>query len=158
MVMSFVDGATVNEIKTVPQANPEHLIAALADHYAVQFAVDGLFNADPHAGNIMVERHSGRLIVLDWGMAITLPEHVSKAYAKLFFAVATTDVWALIETLETIGLEFKDGDTFEPMMFLTIFRVILRDSQPLSMAREQTLEGMKVGRQLDEKGPKRYQK
>lgn len=158
MVMSFIDGVSLKEFEKLPEAKPELIVAALVDHYAVQFANDGHFNADPHPGNLMIERGTGKLVVLDWGMSITLSPQVSEAYAKIFCAVATSDIWGMMEALEHIGIHFKDGDVFEPHMFLTIFRFVLKDSKPVAMASQEIEAAMKTGDKMYYEGPKRYQK
>jgi tRNA A-37 threonylcarbamoyl transferase component Bud32 len=158
MGMSYVDGVAFKDFDKLPEANPERLVAALVDHYAVQFTADGLFNADPHPGNLMIERGTGRLVVLDWGMCITLPEQVSMAYAKLFFAVSTGDLWALVEAFEAAGMAFKEGDVFEPYFFMSIMRFVLRDSKPITMAKQELASANEIGDKMYYEGPKRYSK
>ena len=42
------------------------LLTLISPH--TQIFVDGLFNADPHPGNILIDRHSLRPVLLDFGL------------------------------------------------------------------------------------------
>jgi len=159
MAMTFVDGVQLKHLEQeMPQADHLRLVSALVDHYAVQFCIDGHFHADPHPGNLLVERSTGKLAILDWGMCITLPPSVSRAFARIFYAVATSDLWEMIDSLEATGLHFKDGDVFEPYFFMCIWRFVLQDSQPISSARGEAEKAFVVGDDLYWKGPQRYKK
>jgi len=159
IAMEFVDGVPLGRVaEELPHVDRSNLVAALVDHYGVQFVVDGHFHADPHPGNLLVERSTGQLTVLDWGMCVTLPRDTVQTYAKVFYATATSDLWLLIHSFEALGITFKEGDVFEPFLFMELFRFILRDSQPMSMARGEMEEFIGVSDDLYWKGPKRYQK
>ena len=45
------------------------LIETLIECYARMMLRDGVFHADPHPGNLLVD-HDGRIILLDFGMVI----------------------------------------------------------------------------------------
>jgi len=157
--MDYVDGEQlVTAGKRLPQADLDRLIAALVDHFGVQFAVDGHFHADPHPGNLLVERSTGQLVVLDWGMCVTLPDGAAQAYAQLFVACATSNIWLLIQALESIGVSFKEGDSFEPLVILHALRFVLRDSKPVGIAVGELKSMIHAGDDLGKTGPDRYKK
>jgi aarF domain-containing kinase len=158
MAMEYVDGVGLGSIDKLPEVNRERAIASMVDHYAAQFAIDGHFNADPHPGNLMIKRDSGQLVVLDWGMCITMQPRHSEAYARLFYAAATSDLWALIDALKIIGLNFKTGEVFEPHFFMIVMRFAVRDSQPMMVASDEVQRAMQVGDDLYNNGPGRYKK
>jgi predicted unusual protein kinase regulating ubiquinone biosynthesis (AarF/ABC1/UbiB family) len=159
MAMEFIDGVPLNKLKDeLPSVDPARLVAALVDHYGVQFVVDGRFNADPHPGNLMVERATGKLVVLDWGMCITLPRNHVQAYASILFSVATYDVWGLVKGLEAVEMDFRDGEVFEPLAFLRTMRFILRDSKPMDMARDEMSQAISTIETIHKNGPRRYKR
>lgn len=159
MAMEYVDGVRLEHVETeLPEVDKTSLIFALVDHFGVQFSLDGHFHADPHPGNLMVDRKSGKLVVLDWGMCISIERYQSEGYAKIFHSIATRDVWLLIDALEQVGFKFKAGEVFEPLMFLAAMRFVLRDTQVKEMARGQMKEVMGAHMEIHEKGPKRYKK
>ncbi|CAJ1417930.1 unnamed protein product [Effrenium voratum] len=159
MCMGFVHGESLAKAaKELTQEQRDALIANLADHFAVQFAVDGHFHADPHPGNLMVQTNTGRLVVLDWGMCITLSPQKTRAYAQLFVAAGTSNAWGVVNALRDIGVTFKEGDVFEPVSFLSFLRFGLRETQPQDEAKGQAESFMKAGDDLYERGPKRFKK
>lgn len=159
LAMEYVNGKTLHATAAeLSQGDKESLVAGLVDHFGVQFTTDGHFHADPHPGNLMVENCTKRLVVLDWGMCVTLPNGTARSYAQLFHAAATADVWLLVKAYHGIGLTFKEGDQFEPLTFLAILRFVLRDSQPVAVATDELENVIKAGEDLGKKGPKRYQK
>merc|ERR1712172_321030 len=109
--MEFIDGVQLTRAaQELPNVDRSRLVSALLDHFGVQFVVDGHFHADPHPGNLLVKRSTGQLVVLDWGMSVTLPPEHAKTYARIFYATATSDLWMLLRGFESLGLAFKDGE------------------------------------------------
>eukprot|EP00930_Biecheleria_cincta_P027329 TRINITY_DN19206_c0_g1_i1.p1 TRINITY_DN19206_c0_g1~~TRINITY_DN19206_c0_g1_i1.p1 ORF type:complete len:1342 (+),score=219.43 TRINITY_DN19206_c0_g1_i1:55-4026(+) len=159
MAMDYVDGEPLTKAADkLSQADRDQLVVSLVDHFGVQFAVDGHFHADPHPGNLLVERGTNKLVVLDWGMCVTLSAKVTRGFAELFFAAATSNVWAYVKAMESVGLQFKDGDVFEPLMFVNLMRFILRDSKPILAAKDDMDNFVKIQDDMYWKGPKRWQK
>lgn len=159
MAMDYVDGEPLARVAdTLSQADKDQIVTNLVDHFAVQFTVDGHFHADPHPGNLLVERRTKKLVVLDWGMCVTLSEKVTRGFAELFVATATSNLWAFVKALESLGLTLKDGDVFEPLMFLNVSRFILRDSKPIFAAKDEMEKFIKIQDDMYWKGPKRWQK
>jgi len=159
MAMEYIDGVRIENLsEELPDADPARIIASLVDHYGVQFTVDGCFHADPHPGNLMVDKKTCQLVVLDWGMCITLPPEQVESYARLFYSVAASDVWMLIDALEHIGLHFKEDEVFEPCLFLAALRLALRDSENVDMAKKQFGDAVKTGQSVADKVPQRYKR
>ena len=78
--------------------------------YAQQLFVDGFFNADPHAGNLMVAVQDGRAIpvLLDFGMTVKLTDQERLAYAELAFAAQQMDIQRLQSAVRALGTGVKD--------------------------------------------------
>lgn len=59
----------------------------LCDSFAYQIHIDGLFNGDPHPGNILVhiDEESGDAtpVILDWGLVKTFDSAGQLAFSKL---------------------------------------------------------------------------
>eukprot|EP00913_Durusdinium_trenchii_P029483 g27636.t1 len=165
MAMDYVDGEPLPvAAQRLTQEQRNRIIGAMVDHFAVQFVLDGHFHADPHPGNLMVQKGSERLVVLDWGMCITLPPEKARGYGELFVAAATSNSWRLVEAMKVIGITFKDpvraspSDVFEPLMFLNFTRFCSRETQPVEEAKGQVEGFMKAGDDLYQRGPKRFKK
>ena len=75
--MEYVDGIKFNEmaLDTALAGQLKGTVVTLIE--AFSFFMQGpIFNCDPHPGNLLVDRASGMLVVLDWGQArrLTLEE------------------------------------------------------------------------------------
>ena len=101
------------------QVDRDALMRAVVSVYAEQLLIDGLFNADPHAGNIHVhvDGHGkatpvcdsdGHVhlpnmattfliwqVLLDFGMTVRLSDHQRLGYARLALAAHQCDLHAL---------------------------------------------------------------
>lgn len=160
MAMAYVDGVRLGTVaEEWDEASRNRVIAALVDHYGVQFAVDGHFHADPHPGNLLVERSTGRLTVLDWGMCVTLEPAKVKWYARIFFAAATMNIWLLEAALKGVGIVFKEDDEAnEPFLNEIIWRFILRDTQSMADATQDVQKFVQTTDSLHREGPTRYKR
>ena len=69
LVLEFVEGDKITTTTSAfEHTTAETLVETLTAAYAQQIFVDGVFNADPHPGNLMVERATGQLVLLDFGL------------------------------------------------------------------------------------------
>lgn len=137
--MQFVDGVRLMEHSATASgsADRRRIASDLLDFYA-ETMHGPIFNCDPHPGNLLVDRATGRLVVLDWGQARRLEPHERTAFAKLFLAILSQDTHVLIEACETIGFKFagKGGEAgCEPFIILQALRFILRDSSSIEGSR-----------------------
>eukprot|EP01126_Amoeba_proteus_P002666 TRINITY_DN10842_c0_g1_i2.p1 TRINITY_DN10842_c0_g1~~TRINITY_DN10842_c0_g1_i2.p1 ORF type:complete len:500 (-),score=80.46 TRINITY_DN10842_c0_g1_i2:1171-2670(-) len=81
-----------------PPINLGEIIETLHDVHAHQIFFDGLFNADPHPGNILL-MEDGRLGLIDYGQVKSLGEKTRIQYAKLILAIARDDEEKMIDLL-----------------------------------------------------------
>ena len=72
-------------------AEASRVVETLVRYYGVTMHGD-IFNCDPHPGNLLVDRASGDLVVLDWGQARRLSATERAAHARLFLAIMMEDV------------------------------------------------------------------
>lgn len=59
----------------------------LCDSFAYQIHIDGLFNGDPHPGNILVSidplTNEAKPVILDWGLVKEFDAQGQTAFSKL---------------------------------------------------------------------------
>ncbi len=69
LVMEFVDGWDLTEFP-VDFLTFEERLQRMTDlaHYYVYAFLSGEYHADPHASNILIDRHTKDAVVVDWGM------------------------------------------------------------------------------------------
>lgn len=83
-------GAPVSVEWTDPPLNVAEIILLLLKVHAHEVFVDGLFNGDPHPGNVML-MDDGRLGLLDYGQVKALTPENRQMYSKLIVALAEED-------------------------------------------------------------------
>ncbi|MEO8182341.1 MAG: AarF/ABC1/UbiB kinase family protein [Deltaproteobacteria bacterium] len=101
---AFVQRATQQERDGAGRALYEFYLGSLYRH--------GLFNADPHPGNLVFEAH-GRLVVLDHGCVREFDPVTVTALADLSGAVRAGDDARLRAALEQLGVRKPDGPGFD---------------------------------------------
>jgi len=70
--------------------NMGEVLQTMLDVHADEIFRHGVFNGDPHPGNILL-MPDGRLGLIDYGQVKRVPEHVRVAYAKLTLAILAED-------------------------------------------------------------------
>src|SRR5215831_20595726 len=73
LVMQFFEGFRVDEVHEIVRHNIDtrRMIENLIEFYGGQLLVHGLFHADPHPGNILVQPDA-RIVLLDYGMVVEI--------------------------------------------------------------------------------------
>ena len=129
--MNFCDGfkVTDEEALAMHAVDREALMVRIVQIYAQQLFVDGLFNADPHAGNLMVHVRDGRAlpVLLDFGMTVRLEPVQRLGYAQLAFAAQQMDIQRLQEAIAALGVKNNQSDS-DPSRDLDFWRFFLRDT------------------------------
>ncbi|CAL1167735.1 unnamed protein product [Cladocopium goreaui] len=139
LAMEFVKGVKITEYAKAESstARRKEVMAKLIDFYG--FTLHGpIFNCDPHPGNILVDKETGRLCVLDWGQVRQLSQPERFAYAKIFMAALMEDVHLFVEGCRALDFEFGDLDgppDATPIAMIGALRFLLRDSRPIAQSR-----------------------
>ena len=70
ITMSFIDGVKITEFAGQEEAAPDRaqLAQVFTEAMIRQVMIDGFFHADPHPGNLLVDRRTNQIIFLDLGM------------------------------------------------------------------------------------------
>ncbi len=134
--MEYIDGMKISDMGRDPVRKGEvhRVVVALIE--AFSFFMQGpIFNCDPHPGNLLVDKATGKLVVLDWGQARRLRMDERVAHAKILLACAMEDSHLMIEACRTLGFSFKaDGGT-QALSMCGVLRFLLRDSRPVAVAK-----------------------
>eukprot|EP00439_Symbiodinium_sp_Y106_P006758 s2081_g1.t1 len=137
--MEFIRGTKITDyaLAEASIAQRQDIMTKLIDFYG--YTLHGpIFNCDPHPGNILVEKDTGRLCVLDWGQVRHLAQHERFAYAKLFMAALMEDVHLFVEGCEALGFAMSDLDgppDATAIAMIGALRFLLRDSRPIAQSR-----------------------
>ena len=90
------------------QAAISGILHALLDAWFRQVLVGGVFQADPHPGNLLVDGE-GRVVVLDFGCTMTLPETYRRGYFRVLQAAIVGERAVIAETLAELGFATRSG-------------------------------------------------
>lgn len=105
LVMSFETGLRIDDKDGMEQRGIsfEQVMENLISWYASQMLVKGLFHADPHPGNILVQDNAS-LTILDFGMVKRLPNSTRVAMIELVKSAHERDFEMFASACERIGL------------------------------------------------------
>jgi predicted unusual protein kinase regulating ubiquinone biosynthesis (AarF/ABC1/UbiB family) len=110
------------------------LVETLIESYARMMLRDGVFHADPHPGNLLVDER-GRIILLDFGMVIDVNFDTRKALFRAVVAAVQRDVEATTDSFFELGL-VAPGATRETI--LDLVRTLLEIAYSKSAIHERT--------------------
>ncbi len=104
LVMEQIEGIPILDIQRLDAEGYDRreIGEKLADHYIRQVLDDGFFQADPHAGNLVIR--DGKIIWLDFGMMGHLSASDRKLMRDAVHAIAVQDVKALVDAVLTLGV------------------------------------------------------
>lgn len=117
------DGAAHVELSRV--------LGLLLEAYLRQVLEAGVFQADPHPGNILVGK-DGRLVLLDFGCAELLPDAMRNGYASLLRSFVAGDRTGMGQLFGELGFATESGRTDTLEEFAAAF---LSEIRQLALAR-----------------------
>jgi predicted unusual protein kinase regulating ubiquinone biosynthesis (AarF/ABC1/UbiB family) len=112
LVLEFVEGTRVDAIEPLVRAgrlDPERVMDSVVEAYIQMMLVDGLFHADPHPGNLLVQ-DSGALVLLDFGMVIEVDPVMRRNLVHTALAAVGGDADRVVEGFFSLGIVEPDTD------------------------------------------------
>jgi len=114
LVMEYMDGIKITDLAGLQAAGIDVSAVSelLVETFCEQILVRGLFHADPHPGNLLVQPGpdgSPKLVLLDFGLVKDLPPTFRKGIAAFAMALLRADADAMGAALLDPGFETRDG-------------------------------------------------
>jgi predicted unusual protein kinase regulating ubiquinone biosynthesis (AarF/ABC1/UbiB family) len=106
LVMEYIAGTRIDRLDetiTAGQRAPERILRSVMELYIQMMLVDGLFHADPHPGNILVDTE-GRVVLLDFGMVVEVPTETRRQLVRTVFAAISKDTTGVVDGFYGLGL------------------------------------------------------
>jgi aarF domain-containing kinase len=121
LVTEYLHGRRLLDPAGLPPGfdGPE-LARRIAGAYGHQIMVDGLFQADPHPGNILLLPDS-RVALLDFGLTKELPREVQAGFAQLVVASADRDVAGVLAAFRALGVRTKSDGPEDVLALVSLF-------------------------------------
>ena len=122
LVTEFIPGARLLDKELRDRYAPDSpaLAQRIADAYGHQILVDGLFQADPHPGNILVMPDGG-VALLDFGLTKELPDSARLGFAQLVLGSANRNPDQILAAFQALGVRTKSD---EPESLLSMMRLL----------------------------------
>jgi ubiquinone biosynthesis protein len=104
LVMSWMEGKKITdkEFLSINNIDPKIIVDRLWNGFCRMIFDHGFYHADPHPGNILVDK-MGNICLLDFGAVSTLSPLFKKEIPGLIIAFSTLDVKKLTQQLITLG-------------------------------------------------------
>jgi predicted unusual protein kinase regulating ubiquinone biosynthesis (AarF/ABC1/UbiB family) len=112
LVLEYIDGTRIDRLHE-RLARGELVLGAVVgvvvEAYIRMMLEDGFFHADPHPGNLLIDR-SGRLVLLDFGMVLRVERETQARLVSTVLAAARQDVDGVINGFYELGILDPDVD------------------------------------------------
>lgn len=112
LVLEYVEGTRIDRLHSrlaSGELQLEALVAVVVEVYIKMMLEDGVFHADPHAGNLLVDGE-GRLVLLDFGMVLQVEWETRRRLVETVLAAARQDVDGVINGFYELGILDPDVD------------------------------------------------
>jgi predicted unusual protein kinase regulating ubiquinone biosynthesis (AarF/ABC1/UbiB family) len=112
MVMELMHGTRIDRLAPAVAAgriDAPTLVRQVIELYMRMMLVDGLFHADPHPGNLLVQ-DDGTIVILDFGMVVPVSRALRHDLARTAFAGITRDVEGLVDGFYALGVADPTAD------------------------------------------------
>ena len=135
LVLEYLEGRRIDAIGpwiAEGRVRSGALVRTVMEMYIQMMLVDGLFHADPHPGNLLVAP-DGRLILLDFGMAVRVPRELRVRLIDTVFAAIRGDVDGIVDGFASLGI-IKPGA--DPDAIRSLVRKLLAIASRHAVTRE----------------------
>lgn len=112
LVLEYVEGTRIDRLHqrlASGELKLAGLVALVVEVYIKMMLEDGVFHADPHAGNLLVDQE-GRLVLLDFGMVLEVDRDVRRRLVQTVLSAARKDVDGVINGFYELGILDPDVD------------------------------------------------
>ncbi|HUT78055.1 MAG TPA: AarF/UbiB family protein [Polyangia bacterium] len=114
LTLEFMEGIKINDRARLVDAglDPAAVARDLVTAYCQMIFVDGVYHADPHPGNILVQP-GGRLVFLDFGAVGRLMPEMRQGISQMLEAIIKGDEEQLLRSLRQMGFLRVGSDQSE---------------------------------------------
>jgi len=112
LVLEYMEGTRIDRLHerlASGELRLEGLMTILVELYLKMMLEDGVFHADPHAGNLLVDP-AGRIVLLDFGMVLEVERETRRRLVQTVLAAARQDVDGVINGFYELGILDPDVD------------------------------------------------
>ena len=137
LVIEFVSGCKISDKAQLLAwgLSPETVAETGMDIYLTQIFEFGVFHADPHPGNVLVQP-DGTVVLIDFGMVGRLTKQQKYAFAGVFIGMARQDARSMALNFRRLAVtaEIPDMQAFEADLSQLIEDFAMLDVKEMSMS------------------------
>ncbi|MCP4606490.1 MAG: AarF/ABC1/UbiB kinase family protein [Proteobacteria bacterium] len=114
LTLEFVDGIKITDRDRLKEVglDPGQVAIDLTTAYCQMIFVDGVYHADPHPGNILVQE-DGKIVFLDFGAIGHLSQSMRQGLSSFLEAIIKADEEQLLRALRSMGFLQRGSDSAE---------------------------------------------
>jgi len=114
LTMSFMEGVKITNIDAIREMGLDRsqLAKDIVTMYCQMIFVDGIYHADPHPGNILVQ-NDGSMALIDFGAVGHLSEQMRKAIGEFVEGVLARDTNRIMHSIRDMGFISQGGGAEE---------------------------------------------
>lgn len=115
--MEYIEGVRIDRLDgwlAQRRMPARRIIETIIELYVQMMLVDGLFHADPHAGNILVT-DDGTIALLDFGMVVPVSQDVRWHLISTVFAAIRRDADGVVAGFTELGILLPEADRTESL-------------------------------------------
>jgi predicted unusual protein kinase regulating ubiquinone biosynthesis (AarF/ABC1/UbiB family) len=112
LVLEYIEGTRIDRLQERIASHELELTAlvrTIVELYLQMMLIDGVFHADPHPGNLLVDRE-GRVVLLDFGMVLPVERETRQRIIRTILSAARQDVDGVINGFYELGILDPDVD------------------------------------------------
>jgi aarF domain-containing kinase len=128
LVMDFIEGTPIlklgaemekrgiNPNSSIAKYAKRNILSDLAKSYGSMILEDGFFQADPHPGNILINK-GGKVALLDYGQVKEIDNGIRLGFARLVVAIASGNIREMGLSFRDLGIETSVTAEADPKNF-----------------------------------------
>jgi predicted unusual protein kinase regulating ubiquinone biosynthesis (AarF/ABC1/UbiB family) len=133
LVMEFMEGVKIADIAGLERigVDKQAVSQLVTNAYCEQLFLHGMFHADPHPGNLLVQRGpegNPILVMLDFGLCRKYDDTFRLRYARMTNAMLRRDIPAMIDAYKEMGVRVKNPD--DPTTYIELGRAFMETTRP----------------------------
>ncbi|KAG0589957.1 hypothetical protein KC19_1G059800 [Ceratodon purpureus] len=131
LVMDFIEGTPIllmgdemakrgiNPNGSIAKQVKRNILRDLTTSYGEMILRDGFFQADPHPGNVLINK-KGKVALLDYGQVKEIDDRIRLGFARLIVALASSNVREMGLSYRDLGIETTVTAESDPNNFKTL--------------------------------------
>ncbi len=151
LTLRFVEGIKINAVEEIKKAgiDPSEVAKKLIHAYCKQIFVDGVYHADPHPGNLLVQSEPPpfKIVLIDFGATARISEKMRTGITLFAEGLIKKDTRMLANAMREMGFVARK-DRFEPFDDLVDYfygklsSIRIDNFRNLNFSQMQNLEGL----------------